>query len=274
MSNELSFHNVCRGALPEIDVVFVHGLTGDPLETWTPIGAPPKQYWPRWFCDEFEAVAVHTLGYPAAVFGKWAKKEMDLYERAGNALECLASYGIGQRPIVFVTHSLGGLLTKQMLRTANEASDGGWKAILEQVRLVAFVATPHSGASFGGVLASFAKPFTTRNVRALTDDCSTLDELNQFYRDYAPGAGIRTLAYYEKFAHKRKHCCRFKKRAPVFTTPGQSRLTRIMSVSANLPMQTPSYIGVSVGILMRSSRVVSLTDRLMDARYSATMIIL
>ncbi|WP_177234356.1 hypothetical protein [Bradyrhizobium sp. cf659] len=32
----------------------------------------------------------YTLGYPASLFAQWAKKEMDLYQRAKNVLETLA----------------------------------------------------------------------------------------------------------------------------------------------------------------------------------------
>ena len=124
---------------------------------------------------------------------------MTLYERAENVLECLASNNIGQRPLVFITHSLGGLLAKQILRTANESSDGDWKSVANHTRLVAFLATPHTGASLAGLLKNFAKPFASTHVAALSNDCGQLDDLNNSYREIAPANLIKTIAYYEKF---------------------------------------------------------------------------
>ena len=42
-----------------------------------------------------------------------------------------------------------------MLRASNECSDAGWKRIVENTRLVAFLATPHSGAALGAVVKFF-----------------------------------------------------------------------------------------------------------------------
>ena len=42
-----------------------------------------------------------------------------LFERSTELLEKLSSAGIGQRPIVWVTHSMGGLLVKHLLTQCN-----------------------------------------------------------------------------------------------------------------------------------------------------------
>jgi len=82
-------------------------------------------------------VAVHSLAYPASIFGQWAKNEMNIHERAVNFLECFAVNGFGKRPIAFVCHSLGGILVKEILRASSESADSGWRAIVGQVRPVA-----------------------------------------------------------------------------------------------------------------------------------------
>ena len=112
---------VCGGTTPALDILFIHGLTGDPEATWTTTGAA-KEYWPKWLCEQFPNASIYTLGYPASVLEKWAKQEMNLHERANNMLEQLAAYGIGNRPIAMITHSLGGLLVKEMLRASNECT--------------------------------------------------------------------------------------------------------------------------------------------------------
>jgi protein SERAC1 len=136
--------HVCGRDGAILDVIFVHGLTGNPHDTW--VAGPKKEYWPQWLCADFPGVAVYTIGYPASLFEKWAKKEMNLHERANNLLEHLAAYGLGERPIVFVSHSLGGLLVKEILRTSKECSDEAWRLVAGNTRLAAFLATPHTGA--------------------------------------------------------------------------------------------------------------------------------
>jgi hypothetical protein len=116
---------------------------------------------------------------------KWAKQEMNVNERANNMLEQLASFGIGDRPIAIVTHSLGGILAKAMLRASSECTDTGWSRIVENTRLVAFLATPHTGAALGSVLKFFVPQLASTHVALLSNDDGFLTNLNQSYRELA-----------------------------------------------------------------------------------------
>lgn len=168
MTTEGNISKVCGGAGTVLDILFVHGLTGDPFDTWTTTGVD-KQYWPKWICEAFPAVSVYALGYPASLFERWAKSEMNLHERANNMLEQLASRGIGNRSIAIVTHSLGGILAKEMLRTSSECSDSGWRRIAENTRLTVFMATPHTGASMASVVKLCIPRLSSTFVEALAN---------------------------------------------------------------------------------------------------------
>lgn len=50
---------------------------------------------------------------------------MPLLDRARSVLLRFDVDGIGNKPLVFITHSMGGLLVKQLLRTANESPPPG-----------------------------------------------------------------------------------------------------------------------------------------------------
>ena len=89
---------------PVVGVIFLHGLTGDPDETWQ--CEKSDDFWPIWLVEEMGRLNIYTIGYDASLFQKWAKKEMDIFERAENLLENMAAIGIGSRPIVFVTQWL------------------------------------------------------------------------------------------------------------------------------------------------------------------------
>ena len=128
---------------------------------------------------------------------------MTLHERACNMLELLASKGIGKQPIVMICHSLGGILAKEILRTANESTDDGWRSITESTRLVVFMATPHKGSSLASVATSFLPRVTSKSVDLLSNDSGYLTSLNQSYRDLVASKNITTVSYYETFGTKR-----------------------------------------------------------------------
>ena len=111
MDEASQFFKVCGTENAVLDLIFIHGLTGNPTETWTT--DPGNEYWPTWFCEVFGNVAIYAIGYPASVYAKWASKELDLHERTNNLLERLASYGIGKRPIMVVAHSLRALILER-----------------------------------------------------------------------------------------------------------------------------------------------------------------
>ncbi|MES9973132.1 MAG: ABC-three component system protein [Candidatus Thiodiazotropha sp.] len=202
MPEELVFHSVCGPDHSDADIVFIHGLTGDPEETWKSEGT--GEFWPEWLCDAIPNAAVHSLGYPASLFGKWAKKEMNLYERAANVLEAMVGRGIGERPLVFVCHSLGGILAKQIIRTASDSDDKDWKLIASSLRMVVFLATPHKGSSLASVLDAFVPHFSSKHVDLLTDDSGALTELNQHYRNFANGnSEFKTVVFVETFKTKK-----------------------------------------------------------------------
>lgn len=197
MSETPSVAVVAQSATPRLDVLFLHGLTGDPVDTW--LNADGNEFWPKWLCRELPALSIYTLSYPSSIFEKWAKKEMGLHERAQNLLEHLASLDIGKRPIVFVCHSLGGLLAKEMLRVSNECSDSDWKLIVTNTRAVMFLATPHTGASLASAIKLVMPRLSSTFVDLLSNESGYLTSLNQSYRDLAKALGFTTVAYYEKY---------------------------------------------------------------------------
>ena len=183
------------------DVIFVHGLTGDAVETWTSsAGSEPEgNYWPNWLSADLPALSFYTIGYPAGVFAQWAKKVMNLHERAKSSLEVLAGYAFGDKPIVFVCHSLGGLLVKQMLRTAAESNDDGWKRIAESCAGIIFLATPHTGSSLADLLKMFAGRLSSVHIDKLATESPELDDLNESFRMFCHGRNIDVCVYYEKY---------------------------------------------------------------------------
>jgi len=108
-----------RGALT-MNVIFVHGLNGDPRGTWT---SPPRGVvWPKWLAEDIEGLAVWSVGYEAPV-SNWSGSAMELSDRAANVLSLLlVQPDLREGQLTFVGHSLGGLVIKQVLRKAADAA--------------------------------------------------------------------------------------------------------------------------------------------------------
>ena len=125
-----------------------------------------------------------------------------MFERASNVLELIAGNSIGIRPIVFIAHSLGGVLTKLLLRKASEALDEDWRRISEATKLVVFLSTPHTGSALASVLN--VVPFTSKQIRLLSNETGFLHELNEHYRNLATEReDLSTAVYYEKHLTKK-----------------------------------------------------------------------
>src|ERR1700736_895453 len=124
----------CNNPNRQVDLVFVHGLDGDATLTWCSNGDRNK-YWPRWLGEQEPAIGVWSLGYAVSSFA-WKGYTMPLIDRATNILGLIELQGIGSRRIICVCHSLGGLLVKQILRTAGDSADAKYKRIASQTTAI------------------------------------------------------------------------------------------------------------------------------------------
>src|ERR1700733_46573 len=104
MVGEVALHHVCGDQSALLDILFLHGLTGDATASWTSqeCADPSDAFWPAWICADLKGVRCHTLAYSASIFEQWAKKEMGLFERSKNILDLLDSHNLGSRPTVLV----------------------------------------------------------------------------------------------------------------------------------------------------------------------------
>jgi tetratricopeptide (TPR) repeat protein/pimeloyl-ACP methyl ester carboxylesterase len=186
---------------PRASVLLVHGLGGHHYDTWRcgadrkPWDADPT-FWPVWLARDCGNIAVYAIGYDAPV-SRWRGTAMHFTDQATNILSrILAEPALARGPLILIGHSLGGLVIKQLLRTAE--STAGYQAgaadLIARVQKIAFLATPHSGAGLAGwgdrlrivVRPSVATASLVRNDPSLRD-------LNNWYRDWANAGGIAHL---------------------------------------------------------------------------------
>jgi pimeloyl-ACP methyl ester carboxylesterase len=177
-----------------LDVVFLHGLGGDARTTWSSSGWPG---WLGWLGEDIPEITIWTVDYEGAPSKWWRRSSaLPIVDRATNLSAVLENSGIGQRPVCFVVHSMGGLVLKEMLLDSNETP---LKLNLARAtRAVVFLSTPHSGSH----LATFADRFRKvyRGSPAIVDlrrDNAHLRKSSNRYRDWAASSPVQHLVFFE-----------------------------------------------------------------------------
>ncbi|KAH6667983.1 hypothetical protein B0J14DRAFT_519380 [Halenospora varia] len=143
-----------------VDVVLVHGLTGDREKTWTAKNAASP--WPQSLLpSKVPNARVLTFGYDAYITD-W--RGMVSQNRIGNhSMNLLTSVATfredddtNNRPIIFICHSLGGLICEDALSAAGRRPERHLRAIIDCTCGIIFLGTPHHGSSlakWAGMLA-------------------------------------------------------------------------------------------------------------------------
>ncbi len=177
------------------DVIFVHGLGGHARGTWHPQELRnDDNFWLTWLAQERPDLGIWSFGYKAEPF-EWRGSTMPLFDRASNLQEYLEVYDFGKYPIIFIAHSMGGLLIKEMLRNAQTFQK---KAVIQQTKGIVFLSTPHTGSHLAnlvdkiGILAR-----TSVSVNELKIHIPQLRQLNEWYRQNVDFLEITTKVYFE-----------------------------------------------------------------------------
>ncbi|OJJ65847.1 hypothetical protein ASPBRDRAFT_98662, partial [Aspergillus brasiliensis CBS 101740] len=145
---------------PIHSVIFVHGLAGDPKDTWTfsPATNDRKVFWPLDLLPkDCPDVRILTWGYDVKIANKYrAADKNDIFSHARTLLYTLGrNRRLGQMTI-FVAHSLGGIIVKEMLRRSDGSEEELCKDIIRSTAAVIFLSTPHHGSEFA-TLAEVAR---------------------------------------------------------------------------------------------------------------------
>ena len=128
----------------KVALVFVHGVTGDMIDTWTADNG--KQFWN--LVNENEQLKGKTdafvFGFPSYLFKSGS---FDIQAAANRLHERIAYSKVLDYPaVVFVAHSMGGLVVLRELLTHPEIRD--------KVPVVMFYATPMEGCSLRKLVRS------------------------------------------------------------------------------------------------------------------------
>lgn len=180
---------------PVFDVVFVHGLSGDRHKTWT---AQDGSFWPQWLADEFDNINVYLAGYDSSAFaGILLGSGASIQDLATTLADGLISRPYRAENIILITHSLGGLIVKQMLRRCADSADTRFQNLAEKVRAVVFLSTPHQGAQLATAFDCILRPFKSKASQQLAYSGADLLDLSNFFSNFAVRKRIIVRPFYE-----------------------------------------------------------------------------
>ncbi|KAI0515486.1 hypothetical protein F5B22DRAFT_607479 [Xylaria bambusicola] len=139
-----------KGLSTLVDIVCIHGLSGHRETTWTATepGTGRTVLWIKDFLpNQLPYARIMTYGYSSQVFTVRHLTQRTLYSQSKTLLAALKSVrqdgNAPNRPLIFISHSLGGLIAKSALIHAN--NDHVFKDILLCTAGMVFFGTPHQG---------------------------------------------------------------------------------------------------------------------------------
>ncbi|VDK47707.1 unnamed protein product [Cylicostephanus goldi] len=158
---------------PLVDIVLIHGLRGGVAYTWRQKDHSSNvvsNCWPKdWLhLDIAEPMRILGLDYPSYLMHFTGTME-SLEVRANRFEHQLQAAGVGKRPIIFICHSLGGLLAKRLLLDLPN--------LAAKTVGILFIATPHRGSPIAAWGYSILHP--SQDVLLLFEENAVNKKLNE-----------------------------------------------------------------------------------------------
>ncbi|KAL9020140.1 MAG: hypothetical protein Q9185_002597 [Variospora sp. 1 TL-2023] len=190
-----------------LDIVFVHGLGGTSRLSWSK-NKDLNKFWPSKFLPletEICLGRILTFGYNANIVRDASNRSSSVLDFAKELLfelkyakdENTEELDIGTVPIIFIVHSMGGLIVKEAFLQGQ--NDPEYEKMIRMVSAILFLSTPHRGTNLAETLnrilqASFiATP--KQFIGDLAKNSFTLQKLNDQFRHVAPKLDI--VSFYE-----------------------------------------------------------------------------
>ena len=200
----------CR---PEVDLVFLHGLRGSPFRTWRSmtneiVEEKQSDCWPRdWLPVDVPGCRVILVQYDTELSG-WTSKcpmqpEMSTIKyRSSELLNKLKNAGVGRRPVIWIAHSLGGLMVKQMLLDAGKSPK--FSSLNVNTKGVVFYAVPHKGSDIASMVTGKARYvlLPSFEVKTLQKGSEYLENLQKDFVNFIQENRIGVLSFAETLPEK------------------------------------------------------------------------
>uniref|UniRef100_A0A7N8XGR5 Protein SERAC1 n=1 Tax=Mastacembelus armatus TaxID=205130 RepID=A0A7N8XGR5_9TELE len=198
------------------DVLFIHGILGAAFKTWRQKDRNTldeekeeeesrdnyTECWPKsWLAADCPNLRVLSVEYDSHLSDWMAKcpvenQRKSLAYRSQELLNKLKLAGVGERPVIWVAHSMGGLLVKKMLLDASKDPD--MRGLLKNTKGIMFYSVPHHGTSMAEYSVNVRYLlFPSIEVRELCKDSPALRNLNENFLNMAKEKEFKVLSFAE-----------------------------------------------------------------------------
>ncbi|KAF4985638.1 hypothetical protein FDECE_16421 [Fusarium decemcellulare] len=204
-----------RDDLNCVDIIAIHGLNGHRDKTWI-----DKTSGINWLEHEsclrkdIPHARILTFGYNSRTY--FSRSTSDVRDFSTELLAaittCRKTLAEQQRPIVFLCHSLGGLVFKQAVIHAHEYNYY-YSTLLDHILGVVFFATPHRGSDLAfwdeiGTklvqIGTFGHSTNTKLSKDLKVDGSLMKRISDSFSHR--GRKLKITCFYETERMKGLHC--------------------------------------------------------------------
>ncbi|CAG7847041.1 SubName: Full=Uncharacterized protein {ECO:0000313/EMBL:CCA68224.1} [Serendipita indica DSM 11827] len=204
--DELEFLEVFPGTDPVVDIIAIHGLDGHRENTWT------AQNGVLWLRDLLSAdipnARILVYGYDADTRSRECVSTQTIYQHADKFIKSLSRQRTDspRRPIIFVAHSLGGIVLKQALILCHVQTLGSinhLRDILVSTHAILFFGTPHSGVKGVELLKTMNRLLsvylntTEAILRNLTENSPELENIQNLFS--SASEEIEIALFYEVY---------------------------------------------------------------------------
>ncbi len=195
-------HEIASSGKPNrlADIVFIHGLAGGSHSTWR-FGkeeASGHFFWLEALAEDLPDCGIWCLGYEAGKSHWFSNEGMALEDRASNLALKLTNNSFGGRPLIFIAHSMGGLVVKELVTAADALGGPDWIRVVNAVRGIVFLGTPHYGSHMATLAKGFAVLLRTQeHLKQMTFAGKSLDQLHRRFIKWRDNTKCPVEAYVE-----------------------------------------------------------------------------
>ena len=166
----------------ETVIVFVHGFRGDSVSAWKNDNGA---YWPQLLADDpaFDGIDIYTYSYASGL-----QAALSIDELAENMRATLQADEVSKHlHIIFLSHSMGGLVTRDFLLKNRE--------VAAKTDFAYFYSTPTTGSQVASLLRFAASGQQLGKLQSMNSDDFLADQMRQWL---SARFGFPSYCAYEK----------------------------------------------------------------------------
>lgn len=160
--------------------------------------------WPKdWLPQDCHNIRILGVNYWSSI-SEWLERcplqATDIAARASELAPNLLDAGVGTKdiPVVWLAHSMGGLIVKQILNVAAENRDTALSKLCDNTKAVLFYSTPHKGSALATMpRAAAAVLWPSADVRQLQENSPVLLDIHTNFIKFADKYGWETISFAE-----------------------------------------------------------------------------